>query len=336
MRLLGLSLAATCAFYTLAPVDGSADSKKKPSAESISYDIEILPRRTVKDLNNKEELAVQGGEADGSSSVGIFVHRKGEVRFQCIPDYPIPHIRDTYVESINNHGAITGHCGTLDGLSQGFIRDAKGRIRTFRFPDADFTDPRGINDHEQVTGLYLTPFVPGRSGFFRLHSFIWTKGHFQTIDVAAPHPDDLGIANPLTITMAEGINNKGQVVGTYRTVNALTNDGGASHAFLYDNGQFTDISIPGVPSAEAVDINNNGQILLATPSATGPIAALYLEDDGHIFRINNPPGFLWVRIDGMNDKGQLVGGIREDREFRPDDPPLFFFVLATPISSGRK
>jgi probable HAF family extracellular repeat protein len=73
---------------------------------------------------------------------------------------------------------------------------------------------------------------------------------YQTLDY--PNAD---------LTHAKGINNEGQIVGTY-------NDGsGAAHGYLMSGGVYTGLDYPGGTYTIAWGINDGGQIVGQTKSA---------------------------------------------------------------------
>ena len=86
-------------------------------------------------------------------------------------------------------------------------------------------------------------------------------------------------------TFASGINNAGQITGS-----------SGSHAFLYSNGQITDLGL-----ATGLGINNAGQI---TGSSDG---RAYLYRDGVITNLGTLPGTTGSVGYGINDAGQIVG-----------------------------
>jgi probable HAF family extracellular repeat protein len=99
---------------------------------------------------------------------------------------------------------------------------------------------------------------------------------------------------------ANGINDGGQIVGTY-------NDATGSHGYLDSGGSFTSINVP-VPGATetfASGVNAGGQIVGSYDDATGRGHG-YL-DSGGSFTLINVPGALKTSATGINDGGQIVG-----------------------------
>jgi len=56
-------------------------------------------------------------------------------------------------------------------------------------------------------------------------------------------------------TFAFGINNNGQVVGTY-------NDASGSHGFIYSDGTYTTLDDPAGTDTQALGINDLGEIVV--------------------------------------------------------------------------
>ena len=78
--------------------------------------------------------------------------------------------------------------------------------------------PNGINATGQIVGDY---YVSRGS----THGFLYSGGHYTTLD------------DPLGITIAQGINDTGQIVGYYQ-------ESGSVHGFLYSGGQYTTLDDP--------------------------------------------------------------------------------------------
>jgi probable HAF family extracellular repeat protein len=125
-------------------------------------------------------------------------------------DVPFPEATTTGPSGINNVGQIVGFYldnnvsdSFPNGHVHGFLYD-NGFFSSFDVPGASGgTLAFDINDHGQIVGVYGdSDFVP--------HGFLLEEGRFTTIEVPFPH---------VVITEVSGINNRGQIVGSYRTTN---------------------------------------------------------------------------------------------------------------------
>jgi uncharacterized membrane protein len=120
-------------------------------------------------------------------------------------------------------------------------------------------------------------------------------GIFSAIDV--PFTGVIG-------TEASGINNRGQIVGSYF-------DATATHGFLDSGGIFSAIDVPlaGGNTTDAEGINDAGQIVGRYNDVPGPPLRHGFLDNGGIFSpIDVPfPGVFVTQAFGINDAGQIVG-----------------------------
>lgn len=98
-------------------------------------------------------------------------------------------------------------------------------------------------------------------------------------------------------TEAFGINNAGEVVGTYF-------DGIASHGFRYKGGVIAAVDFPGSNFTQAFDINNKGQILGQTLPGLFGTQGFSIGDKTYITVNLNGAGTAAL---GANDKGKVVG-----------------------------
>jgi uncharacterized membrane protein len=184
-----------------------------------------------------------------------------------------------------------------------------------------------VNNHGVVAGEYVE-FPP--SG--RLHAFIYDRGIVTTID--PPDSSIFGRAG------AQGINDLGEVVGTYTnsnnsgslvftykngvfstinvpaehvainnhgevTGNYFDSDGIGEHGFIYDSGAVTPLDVPGATQTAAVAINNSGEI--AGNYVSGGSQHGFVYDNGSFTTID-VPGALSTRAVAINDHGDIVGG----------------------------
>lgn len=153
--------------------------------------------------------------------------------------------------------------------------------------------------------------------------------HFATLDVPGS-----------TSTAARGINNVGQVVGSFTragsTIGFLYSDGifshidvpGAaitmpsgidsagrvvgfylaggfnSHGFLYAGGVFSPLDVPGASATRALGISDAGQVVGTFTDTSGDHGFLY---DGTAFTAIDVPAAVSTAATGINNAGEIVG-----------------------------
>src|SRR5262249_23026063 len=111
---------------------------------------------------------------------------------------------------------------------------------------------------------------------------------------------DLGTLGGAT-TVANYINNRGQVVGTSRTA------AGFQRAFLYSGGIMQDLGTLGGSESFGNVINDRGQVGGAAFLADGSRHA-FLFDGGVMDDLGALPGSAVSNVFGLNNRGQAVGG----------------------------
>jgi uncharacterized membrane protein len=200
---------------------------------------------------------------------------------------------------INNRGEIVGFYNDDQGsTTTGFLRARSGRFVDIVVPGSQVTGPLKLNDRRQAVGIYLDadarPNPDGTMPPGVVHGFLWDDGGYQTIDV----PD-------AAATAALGINNHGQMVGSY--IDAQ----GTYHGFVRDrNGAVT--TLPEAPGADAASggtqpasINERRQIVGLAYDAQGGSRA-FLFERGR-FRMIDGPRAVYTRALDANNSGQIVG-----------------------------
>jgi probable HAF family extracellular repeat protein len=95
------------------------------------------------------------------------------------------------------------------------------------------------------------------------------------------------------LTVANGINDAGEIVGLYA-------DSSGYHGFLYSDGKYTTLNVPLAPYTYAFGINDKGQIV----GLFGGYGFLY--SDGRYTTLSDPQG-QFTQAYGINTKGQIVG-----------------------------
>lgn len=99
------------------------------------------------------------------------------------------------------------------------------------------------------------------------------------------------------ITQAYGINNSGQVSGTYYDTNG-------QHGFIKSGSTFNTFDAPGANVTYAYGINNSGQVVGYYSDSNGYHG--YLKT-GDVFTPVDVPGDIQTRPWGINNLGQIVG-----------------------------
>jgi probable HAF family extracellular repeat protein len=109
-------------------------------------------------------------------------------------------------------------------------------------------------------------------------------------------PDDYG-------TFAYGINNSGQVVGTYQTKPPEAND----HAFLYDNAGRRDLATLGGSYSDAYAINDAGQVVGIAATAVGRLATS-VDGVPHAFLYDSSGMHDLTPMEGTRSWAQCISG----------------------------
>jgi probable HAF family extracellular repeat protein len=100
--------------------------------------------------------------------------------------------------------------------------------------------------------------------------------------------------------IAKGINNLGQIVGTFRTSDS------AEHAFTYNMSSFTDLGTLGGRHSSASGINNLGQIVGQSYLDTGGYTG-FIYKDGAMQDLGVSQVFYQSQATGINDAGLVIG-----------------------------
>jgi hypothetical protein len=150
----------------------------------------------------------------------------------------------TVAEGINEQGQIVGFYYDIVGAAHGFLLSGY-QWTTLDKPGAGTSPTQGtyafgINVSGQTVGQYVGPDNS-------MHGFLFSGGQYTTLD--DPSPD-------VTLTAAQGINDRGQIVGYY--ADAVT-----VHGFVLSGGTYTTLDFPGagIGGTQASGINSSGKIV---------------------------------------------------------------------------
>jgi hypothetical protein len=206
----------------------------------------------------------------------------------------VPGSAQTQVTGINNARDTVGFWVDGNGANHGFYEMRGHGARTIDFPTGDNAKPKfdqllGINDANVAVGFYNdskgTP-----------HGFTYNINHhrFKTVNVAG----DTGIT-------AAAINNQGDVAGF------ATNAAGTTEGFLKrSDGKVFHLNVPGSAGTQAFGVNDGDEVVGDYTVGTGSNAMTFgfVWAPGFGFEtVNDPQGVGSTTINGVNDRGTLVG-----------------------------
>jgi len=236
-----------------------------------------------------------------------------------------PHDSYTQFLGINNVGEIVGY----HGLNNGFTLKLPNSFTLEDFPGAVQTQVTAVNDLGQTAGFY-TDRAGVQHGFLKLGAnfkavdypgsignnqlvalnsasqaigfyseasgpsiyYLYERGKFSLIRL----PNE--IKSSATIT---GINNAGQVSGYY------SDNASSYHGFLLNEGQLKTLTFPGAGDTFAYGLNNIGQVVGYYDGYLVGHGFVWSEKTG-FQTIDVPAGQGVTMVNGINDKGVIVGG----------------------------
>ncbi len=190
-----------------------------------------------------EEGQIVGTYADSTRLHGFFLDKgKGKI----ITLDPPGSIR-SQGGGINEKGKIVGAYRTSDQRRHGYLW-RNGVFTSFNVPNDHpvlGTVPLGINDRSEIVGNY----VAGSGGILGpndgRHGFLLSKDVYTQLDYPGA-----------AFTVAQGINNEGEIVGQY------FNDDDSGHGFFRSKkGIYTSIDITDATFTAAYSINDKGEIV---------------------------------------------------------------------------
>lgn len=195
--------------------------------------------------------------------------------------------------------------------------------------DAVLTEARGINNRGELAGFFAdkragsfhgvvadketADVLSGpNTGALRLFDLNtcgqgvgkFTDGQGHSLGVVTQNGAILTVLDVpgATLTSAEGINTKGQIVGYY--VDILKQH----HGFIYDKGVFHTLDVPGATFTEPHGINDTGQIVGTYVDTKGQYHG-FVYDQGEFTSLDvpSPAMALFTQARGINNAGRIVG-----------------------------
>jgi len=202
--------------------------------------------------------------------------------------FDIPGATSYFVAGINDEGLVAGSWTAADGSEIGFIRSPDGRISTpIVHPDDNTrtTVLRAVNDDGVIAGFYGANVNNG---------FLLTEGKFRTMDFPGA-----------VATALRGINNLGDVSGTYSIVDLDADEFGF---IIPRRGPAISFKLPDSAATGIVagGINDLRQLVGYYTDATSTLVGFLRQPSGQFVTIIFP-GALSTQVYGINDCGILVG-----------------------------
>jgi probable HAF family extracellular repeat protein len=149
-----------------------------------------------------------------------------------------------------------------------------------------------LNENGQISGFSFTNSVPSPVfGIPTTDPFLWQKGTGMI---------DLGTLGG-TFGFANGLNNRGQVVGFSDLADDLAN-----HAFIWERGVLSDIGTLGGDNSTANWINDAGQVAGISDLADGTHHA-FIWENGNFTDLGTVGGDPCSNTEYINEKGQAIG-----------------------------
>ncbi len=298
-----VTAAATVTAAAAIALAGPASASTSTSAVS-GYNFSTL--NNPKDLTFNQLLGINAaGLISGYFGSGMAGHpNKGyllRLPYNTKHDYTnenFPGSAQTQVTGLNDVGNTVGFWVDGKGNNVGFYTSTNHKFHQVDFPGAGDASPEvdqllGINDHGVAVGFYTNALGKNRSYLFNIH----TKKYTRVIK-----PGESVKPTGISLT-ATGINNFGTVTGFY-----VKN--GKTFSFIKYGMHFLSFYRKGAAMTQAFGINDSNIVVGSYTVGTGATAKTFgfTWTQTHGFKtVNDPHGIGTTIINGLNDRGELVG-----------------------------
>jgi probable HAF family extracellular repeat protein len=128
------------------------------------------------------------------------------------------------------------------------------------------------------------------------HAVLWSDGEMTDLGTLGGGPRDSSVAS--------AVNERGQIAG-FATVDVDSGDF-SLHAVLWRDGEIVDLGTLGGAESMATDINDRGEVVGLSATATGETHA-FLWRRGRMLDLGTPEGEIFSMAKAINNRGQVVG-----------------------------
>jgi hypothetical protein len=206
------------------------------------------------------------------------------ITVEVIATFDYPGAASTEPRGINNNKEIAGSF-SVGSVTRGFTRTADGQFSAPIIAPSDthnFTSVDGLNNSGTVCGFFF-----GDDD----HGFFFSDGSYTQYDV----PGSSG-------TAVLGVNDADDFVGYYYTPEEVL------EGFVSIGGAVTTIEIPGGFNAIPIQLNTANQVVGSyVDTASGITSGFYSSPTSKLVYPIHVPGSLTTTLNGINDRGWMVG-----------------------------
>ncbi|MGA2929015.1 MAG: hypothetical protein ABSG43_24110 [Solirubrobacteraceae bacterium] len=207
-----------------------------------------------------------------------------------------PGSAQTQVTGLNDRGVIVGFWSDSDNASQlnanfGFYK-LGGSFHTVNFPSGASSSPPvnqllGVNNSDIAVGFYNDA-----AGASHGYTYNIKRNRFHPVTIAGA-----------TSVTAAAINNRGDIAGFDSTGSGIL-------GFLRRaGGSLTTLAYPGATLTEALGVNDLDEVVgyYETAGSLAPMHGFTWTPRNGFETVNDPKGIDTTTVNGVNDRGQLVG-----------------------------
>ena len=220
---------------------------------------------------------------------------------------------DTRAFGINASGQITGRYKDADGVQHGFLREPDGMFITVN-PGAADNFAWGINDSGQLTSYHFD--------FPTTNDIVITSFLREPDGTFVQVPSSGGVGG----NVFRGINNAGVMAGWNLPESGFTPTE-FINGLIYEDGEFTTLSIDRERHTLPDDIDNHGRIVGHTAPLDFSEIQGFLRTSEGVFHLFGIPGAETTVAQAINDDGVIVGWFEIHSE---DDEEQIHGFIATP------